>query len=122
MAEQSDSDRQSLSIQSTTMDKLDAPLPIKVDEQLQQPHHEVAPTRSDRPVFETRQPYGPPGKPAAFRPRISRWPANRCPPTGFRGLFYSSYVALCAAFSAMGGLLFGYEYVSLPDMRTIGRC
>lgn len=88
MAEQSDSDRQSLSIQSTTMDKLDAPLPIKVDEQLQQPHHEVAPTRSDRPVFETRQPYGPPG---------------------FRGLFYSSYVALCAAFSAMGGLLFGYD-------------
>lgn len=31
---------------------------------------------------------------------------------GFKGLFSSSYVALCAAFSAMGGLLFGYEYVA----------
>ncbi|KAF2096400.1 putative MFS monosaccharide transporter [Rhizodiscina lignyota] len=28
---------------------------------------------------------------------------------GFRGLFASSYVALCASFSAMGGLLFGYD-------------
>ncbi|KAK0664720.1 Sugar transporter STL1 [Lasiodiplodia hormozganensis] len=86
MAEQSDSDIQSLSIQSDTMDKLDA-VP-KLDEPLQQPHHEVAPTRSDRPIAETRQAYGPPG---------------------FRGLFHSSYVALCAAFSAMGGLLFGYD-------------
>lgn len=30
---------------------------------------------------------------------------------GFRGLFSNPYVALCAAFSAMGGLLFGYECV-----------
>ncbi|KAI8724175.1 MFS domain-containing protein [Fusarium sp. LHS14.1] len=30
-------------------------------------------------------------------------------PAGFRGLFSSSYVALCAAFSAIGGLLFGYD-------------
>ncbi|KXL42933.1 hypothetical protein M433DRAFT_59012 [Acidomyces richmondensis BFW] len=28
---------------------------------------------------------------------------------GFRGLFTSTYVALCAAFSALGGLLFGYD-------------
>lgn len=28
---------------------------------------------------------------------------------GFKGLFASQYVALCAAFSAMGGLLFGYD-------------
>ncbi|EME77963.1 uncharacterized protein MYCFIDRAFT_144953 [Pseudocercospora fijiensis CIRAD86] len=28
---------------------------------------------------------------------------------GFRGLFTSYYVALCAAFSAIGGLLFGYD-------------
>lgn len=62
MAEQSDSDIQSLSIQSATMDKLDA-VP-KLDEPLQQPHHEVAPTRSDRPIAETRQAYGPPGEPA----------------------------------------------------------
>ncbi|KAL6352595.1 hypothetical protein LRP88_13061 [Fusarium phalaenopsidis] len=30
-------------------------------------------------------------------------------PAGFRGLFSSPYVALCAAFSAIGGLLFGYD-------------
>ncbi|KKY20137.1 putative mfs monosaccharide [Diplodia seriata] len=84
MAEQSDSDIHSLSVHSTTMDKVDA-IP-KLDEPV--PHHEVAPTRSDRPIAETREAYGPPG---------------------FRGLFFSSYVALCAAFSAMGGLLFGYD-------------
>lgn len=28
---------------------------------------------------------------------------------GFRGIFASRYVALCAAFAAIGGLLFGYE-------------
>ncbi|EGU73654.1 hypothetical protein FOXB_15823 [Fusarium oxysporum f. sp. conglutinans Fo5176] len=30
-------------------------------------------------------------------------------PSGFRGLFSSPYVAACAAFSAIGGLLFGYD-------------
>lgn len=30
-------------------------------------------------------------------------------PAGFRGLFSSPYVAACAAFSALGGLLFGYD-------------
>ncbi|KAJ3951803.1 hypothetical protein N0V92_011785 [Colletotrichum tropicale] len=30
-------------------------------------------------------------------------------PSGFRGIFSSHYVALCAAFSAIGGLLFGYD-------------
>lgn len=88
MAEQRDSDNQSLSIHSTTtMDKTDQEAPVKVDEQ-PQPHQEIAPTHTDRPIAETREPYGPPG---------------------FSGLFYSSYVALCAAFSAMGGLLFGYD-------------
>lgn len=29
--------------------------------------------------------------------------------TGFRGLFSSPYVTACAAFSAIGGLLFGYD-------------
>jgi hypothetical protein len=28
---------------------------------------------------------------------------------GFRGLFSSPYIALCAAFSAIGGILFGYD-------------
>jgi len=49
---------------------------------------EVKMTHTNRPVGETRAPYGPPG---------------------FRGLFSSPYVAACAAFSALGGLLFGYD-------------
>lgn len=32
-------------------------------------------------------------------------------PSGFAGLVASRYVAICASFSAIGGLLFGYEYV-----------
>lgn len=47
--------------------------------------HEGA-IHSDRPAHETREPY--------------------CKP-GIRGIFGSYYVALCALFSAMGGLLFG---------------
>ncbi|CAH0051638.1 unnamed protein product [Clonostachys solani] len=30
-------------------------------------------------------------------------------PAGFRGIFANRYVALCASFSAIGGLLFGYD-------------
>lgn len=30
--------------------------------------------------------------------------------SGFRGIAASRYVAVCASFSAIGGLLFGYEY------------
>jgi hypothetical protein len=30
-------------------------------------------------------------------------------PAGVRGIFSSSYVAFCAAFATIGGLLFGYE-------------
>lgn len=32
-------------------------------------------------------------------------------PPGIRGVFASSYVAMCAGFATIGGLLFGYEYV-----------
>lgn len=32
-------------------------------------------------------------------------------PPGIRGVFSSTYVALCAGFATIGGLLFGYEYV-----------
>lgn len=46
--------------------------------------------QDNRAIWDSRDTYGPPG---------------------FRGLFTSHYVALCAAFSALGGLLFGYEYV-----------
>lgn len=53
-----------------------------------QDHDELAAIHHDRPLGETRAAYG---------------------PSGFRGLFTSPYVALCAAFSAMGGLLFGYD-------------
>ena len=38
---------------------------------------------------------------------------------GFGGLFANSYVFACAAFSAMGGLLFGYECVQLPSFLEI---
>ncbi|KAL8731694.1 MAG: hypothetical protein Q9181_004229 [Wetmoreana brouardii] len=39
-------------------------------------------------VWDQREPYG---------------------PTGFRGVFISSYAALCAAFAALGGMVFGYD-------------
>ncbi|KAF2758238.1 putative MFS monosaccharide transporter [Pseudovirgaria hyperparasitica] len=50
--------------------------------------HEVAPSHTNAAVWDNRQTYG---------------------PAGFRGLLSSPYVALCAAFSAIGGLLFGYD-------------
>lgn len=49
---------------------------------------EVVAAHHGRKMLEPRETYGPPG---------------------FRGLLSSHYVALCAAFSAMGGLLFGYD-------------
>ncbi|KAL8950413.1 MAG: hypothetical protein Q9222_003551 [Ikaeria aurantiellina] len=39
-------------------------------------------------VWDQREPYG---------------------PTGFRGVFISSYAALCAGFAALGGMVFGYD-------------
>ena len=30
-------------------------------------------------------------------------------PPGFKGIFANSYAALCAAFAAIGGLIFGYD-------------
>ncbi|KAL1303116.1 hypothetical protein AAFC00_006551 [Neodothiora populina] len=45
-------------------------------------------THHDKAVWESRETYG---------------------PAGFRGLFSSPYVALCAAFSATGGLVFGFD-------------
>ncbi|KAF2144680.1 uncharacterized protein K452DRAFT_266697 [Aplosporella prunicola CBS 121167] len=73
------------------MDKIDD-VPKTEEQQQQQhnmahPHKEIA-VHTDRPVLERREAYGPPG---------------------FRGLFTCYYVALCAAFSALGGLLFGYD-------------
>ncbi|KAI9722624.1 MAG: hypothetical protein M1812_001555 [Candelaria pacifica] len=52
------------------------------------PSDEITVAHHDRAVWDERETYGPPG---------------------FRGLFTSHYVALCAAFSAIGGLLFGYD-------------
>ncbi|KAI9835851.1 MAG: hypothetical protein M1819_001749 [Sarea resinae] len=52
------------------------------------PIAQVTVIHDDGAVWEHRETYGPPG---------------------FRGLFTSQYVAFCAAFSAMGGILFGYD-------------
>lgn len=49
---------------------------------------DIAALHSDRPVFETRDTY--------------------CE-SGIKGILASRYVALCALFSALGGLLFGYD-------------
>lgn len=65
--------------------------------------------------WESRDTYGPPGTFFVyfhFAPTVLM-------SIGFRGIFTSHYVALCAAFSALGGFLFGYEYVfpeRIPDM------
>lgn len=45
-------------------------------------------THDERPIWEQRQTYGPPG---------------------IRGLATSKYVLAAAAFSTLGGMLFGYE-------------
>lgn len=47
-----------------------------------------APTHSQKPVWEQRETYGPPG---------------------IRGIFKSRYVFAAAAFATLGGTLFGYE-------------
>ena len=41
-------------------------------------------------VWQSREPYG---------------------PSGFRGLFSNYYATSCAAFAALGGLIFGYDQV-----------
>ena len=51
-------------------------------------HGENPAVHSSAAIWESRQPY--------------------CEP-GFRGLFSSSYVVLCASFATLGGLLFGYD-------------
>ena len=38
-------------------------------------------------------------------------------PAGLRGLFGSPYVAVCAAFSTLGGLIFGYGTVFQTQSR-----
>lgn len=53
-------------------------------------HQEIASHHHDGMTLTTREPYG---------------------PAGFQGLFTNNYVAMCAAFATIGGLLFGYEYV-----------
>ena len=70
---------------------------------------EVAVAHHGRKMLESRETYGPPGK--QYPSMVSRLKGfGLIVSAGFRGLFSSHYVALCAAFSAMGGLLFGYEY------------
>ncbi|KAH8883331.1 general substrate transporter [Thozetella sp. PMI_491] len=42
-------------------------------------------------------------------PRSEAEPLDPYGPKGFKGVFASRYVAMCAAFSAIGGMLFGYD-------------
>lgn len=70
--------------------------------------HEAEPVKGDKPdtlstdrfvhhaeaVWEDRERYG---------------------PSGFAGLFSNYYATLCAAFAALGGMIFGYDQVSSPD-------
>ncbi|KAI9792005.1 MAG: hypothetical protein M1833_001289 [Piccolia ochrophora] len=53
----------------------------------------VAAVHHDRAIWVQRETYGPPGMPLIC----------------FQGLFNSQYVAMCAAFCALGGLIFGYD-------------
>ncbi|KAI9810837.1 MAG: hypothetical protein M1827_006044 [Pycnora praestabilis] len=59
-----------------------------VDTNYAPPVDEIAVVHNDRAVWEQRETYG---------------------PAGLKGLWASRYVALCALFSALGGLLFGYD-------------
>jgi len=36
-------------------------------------------------------------------------------PSGFGGLFSNYYASLCAAFAAMGGMIFGYDQVRCKE-------
>jgi len=64
----------------------------------------------DSPTDLDTEPYGPPGM--SFEPCSLLTANNHSLQPGFRGIAASRYVALCASFSAIGGLLFGYECVS----------
>ncbi|KAG9192337.1 general substrate transporter [Alternaria panax] len=65
---------------------------------------EAMPPYSSKQEMVTREPYG---------------------PGGFRGLFSNPYVAMCAAFATIGGLLFGYDQgvisVTLVMEQFLGR-
>lgn len=55
------------------------------------------------------EPYGPSGT-SPLDGNFFRQAKHRTNiPKGFAGLVASRYVAICASFSAIGGLLFGYE-------------
>ncbi len=58
------------------------------DELAQSSNNETAFVRHADAAGDNRQPYG---------------------PSGFRGLFNNSYATLCAAFAAIGGMVFGYD-------------
>ncbi|KAH9879939.1 hypothetical protein J1614_001963 [Plenodomus biglobosus] len=67
-------------------------------------HREVVGMHHANEVIAAREPYG---------------------PSGFQGLFTNHYVALCAAFATIGGLLFGYDQgvisVTLVMEQFLGR-
>lgn len=69
-------------------------------------HHEVAGLHHAGKAWEAREPYGPVGTFPNIQPSSISWLTSVL---GFRGLFSNHYVALCAAFATIGGLLFGYD-------------
>ncbi|KAL8920659.1 MAG: hypothetical protein Q9208_006141 [Pyrenodesmia sp. 3 TL-2023] len=64
-------------------------------------------SKLEDPKVET---HSPEGRGAFVHHAEAVW-SERAPygPTGFQGLFISYYAALCAAFAAIGGMVFGYD-------------
>lgn len=85
------------------MEKIEA-IDVSPDHQ----HQEFAGMHSNERAWATREPYGPAGKYLRCDLAMSRLHTQ-----GFKGLFSNYYVAMCAAFATIGGLLFGYEYVTV---------
>lgn len=67
----------------------------------------VAVAHHDRVLGSEREPYGPAGELHSIA--LHKVDMLTLSTIGFIGLFSSPYVAACAAFSALGGLLFGYD-------------
>lgn len=92
---------------SATMEKIEA-----IDVSPGHQHQEFVEMHSNERAWATREPYGPGGE---FIPSDTAIVHSH--DVGFKGLFSNYYVAMCATFATIGGLLFGYEYVSVSTLR-----